>query len=75
MKTPFFKLALATFVVAAASAATMPGALAQDAAASKTSQQVAIEKAAAQGPTAVRRYIHRTRMIYALTWADFYPAE
>jgi uncharacterized membrane-anchored protein len=75
MKTPFIKLALATFVVAAASATVMPVAQAQDAVASKTSQQVAIEKAAAQGPTAVRRYIHRTRMIYALTWADFYPAE
>jgi hypothetical protein len=75
MRNQFAKLALAATVAAAAFATTAPVAFAQDAGANKTSQQRAIEKAAQEGPTAVRRYIHRTRMIYALTWADFYPAE
>jgi hypothetical protein len=75
MRHQFIRLAIATTVVGAAFALTAPVALAQDADANKTSQQRAIEKAAKEGPTAVRRYIHRTRMIYALTWADFYPAD
>jgi len=75
MRKQFTRLVLASAVVGAAFVVTAPVALAQDADANKTSQQRAIEKAAREGTTAVRRYIHRTRMIYALTWADFYPAE
>ena len=75
MKTPSLKLAIAATVAGAAFAITAPAALAEDAASYKSNQQVAIEKAAQEGPAAVRRYIFRTRMIYALTWADFYGAE
>jgi hypothetical protein len=74
MKTPSLKLVIAAGVAGAAFVITTPQAFAQDAA-FKSNQQVAFEKALQQGPTAVRRYIERTRMIYALTWADFYGAE
>jgi hypothetical protein len=75
MKTPSLKLAIAATVAGTAFAITAPSALAQDAATFKSNQQVAFDKALQQGPEAVRRYIFRTRMIYALTWADFYGAE
>lgn len=33
--------------------------------------QAGVRKAAAEGPEALRRYIHRTRMIYAWYYSDF----
>ena len=71
MKTPFLKAVLATAAISSFALAA-PEALAQTA---QTPQQVEMGKALEQGPAAVRRYIFRTRMIYALTWADFYKAE
>lgn len=75
MKTPFIRLALVTAAIGAAFSFAAPDALAQQGAAFKTGQQAGMEKALEAGPVAVRRYIERTRMIYALTWSDFYPAE
>jgi hypothetical protein len=74
MRVPSLKLAFAASVVGAVFAISTPQAFAQEAA-PRSNQQVAIEKALQEGPEAVRRYIFRTRMIYALTWADFYGAE
>jgi hypothetical protein len=34
-----------------------------------------VRAAAAQGPDALRRYIHRTRMIYGFYYSDFAPRE
>jgi hypothetical protein len=75
MKTPSLKLAIAATLAGGAFALTAPAALAAEATTLKSNQQVAVEKAIQEGPEAVRRYIFRTRMIYALTWADFYGAE
>jgi hypothetical protein len=69
------KTVLATSVIGAALALAAPDAAAQGSAPFKTTQQFAMEKARDQGTEAVRRYIHRTRMIYALTWADFYVID
>jgi hypothetical protein len=33
--------------------------------------QAGVRKAAAEGPEALRRYVHRTRMIYAWYYPDF----
>jgi hypothetical protein len=75
MKTRSMKLVFTSTIAGAALAIAAPEVLAQEGVASRTGQQVAMEKALADGPTAVRRYIERTRMIYALTWADFYKVE
>ncbi len=64
----------ATFTASAllAAAFAIPVAQAQSVAATP---ELRAAQAAKKGPQALRRFIHRTRMIYALNFHDFYPAK
>jgi excinuclease UvrABC helicase subunit UvrB len=62
------KWTLITIVTAVGLVLTIP-AHAQEAA---NTAEARAREAARQGPTELRRFIHRTRMIYALYFYDFY---
>jgi hypothetical protein len=63
-------LSAASFVAAAF---LMPDAQAQ--VASSATPEARAQAAAKEGPAVLRRFVHRTRMIYALNFNDFYPAK
>jgi len=61
---------LALAVVAATFAFAVPVTQAQEVA---STPEARVAQAAKQGPDALRRFVHRTRMIYGFHFHDFYP--
>jgi hypothetical protein len=72
MPSNLAKLSFATFALMAASAVISPAAVAAETPDYTPSEVRGAEKAFREGgATGLRRYIYRTRMIYALSWANF----
>jgi hypothetical protein len=61
-------------IVLAQASATMSGAP-EAVAPSFPAHETRVRAAAAQGPEALRRYVHRTRMIYNFYYWDFAPKQ